>query len=157
MSPSDPRPQCAAQGLTCGPWGITIPVGWGHRVVDEFEVVPLPGGAQWLAGIANIEGEIVPVVNLAAYLSSGDPVEQPPERQRLLVGAGAADSEEDRLGILFSGLPRQLRYRPESIGNDDPLTPRLRTLCTGIARDDGGRAFYQIDAAKLFDALVDAI
>lgn len=147
--------QVTAQGIQCGDWALALPSGWAQRVVDEFDLTPVPRAPGWLSGVANVQGVLVPVVDLGFYLSPQDALES--QQARLLLGSCELDGGDESLALLFSGLPRQLRYQREQVIDAASLPVRLRNLCTGIARDGDGRPFHELDAQRLVSNLLDEL
>jgi hypothetical protein len=126
-------------------------------VVETFVLSKIPRAPHWLTGCANIDGAVVPVVNMHAYLMSQQHPENigiaPPKDQRLLVGCESRQSADETLAIGFSGLPIQVRYFRVPLEHTHHLPPRLTNLCRGEAWCDDGRRFLEIDTQRLCDTL----
>ena len=128
--------------------------------MDRFELTPIPKAPAWLLGAANVDGNIVPVVDLTAYLSNDMPVSN--RQQRLLIGGlsinqSGADSTGDAIAIAFEGLPQQLRYEPSPLTYASSLPERLREICVGVGSNAARQEFLEIDAARLVDILSEGL
>jgi chemotaxis signal transduction protein len=142
-----------AQGIVCGPWALAFSFDWARTIVEQYELVPVPKAPPWLAGAANVDGSIIPVVDLALYVNPealGAPVGA---HRRLLVGGLNADGAEEAVAVIFSQLPQQLRYQRQDLGGVAGLPARLRDICAGSALDAGGQMFLEIDVDRLGEAL----
>jgi chemotaxis signal transduction protein len=147
-----------AQGILCGSWALAFPFDWARQIVDAFELSPVPKAPVWLLGATNVDGNILPVVDLNAYLSNSQSVVM--RQQRLLIGGlsaiqGTADTTGDAIALAFEGLPQQLGYEPAELTYASALPPRLRELCTGVGKNAAGHEFLEIDANRLLAALSD--
>jgi chemotaxis signal transduction protein len=149
-----------AQGILCGSWALAFPFEWARQIVDDFELSPLPKAPAWLLGAANVDGAILPVVDLAVYLGTAS-LQAGPRKPRLLIGGslnqGSADTTGDAIAISFDGLPQQLGYERRELTYACALPVRLRELCTGVASDASGQEFLEIDATLLLTALSDEL
>ncbi|MBS7808663.1 chemotaxis protein CheW [Variovorax sp. PCZ-1] len=149
-----------AQGILCGSWALAFPFDWARQIVDQFELSPVPKAPGWLLGAANVDGNILPVVDLQAYLNQSMPASA--RQQRLLIGGlsgtqSSADTTGDAIAIAFEGLPQQLGYEQRALTYASALPPRLRELCTGVGSNSAGHEFLEIDAERLLAALSDEL
>lgn len=149
-----------AQGILCGPWALAFPFDWARQIVDTFELSPIPKSPDWLLGGANIDGNILPVVDLSIYL--GLSTSSGMRQQRLLIGGlsstqNVADTTGDAVAIAFEGLPQQLQYEPRELTYASVLPTRLREVCVGIGSNGAGHEFLEIDAERLLLALSDEL
>jgi chemotaxis signal transduction protein len=139
---------------------MAFPFDWARMIVDEFELSPIPKSPDWLLGAANVDGNIVPVVDLAKYLGVSSQ-QSSNAQQRLLIGGllsgQSADVANDAVGLAFMGLPQQLNYESHELTYASALPERLRELCTGVARNAAGHEFLELDAQKLLAALSDQL
>jgi chemotaxis signal transduction protein len=137
-----------AQAVRCGERWLAFPYGWARAAVEQVQLSAVPGAPAWLAGAANVEGRIVPVIDLLAWMSPGRFVDAAAKDARLLVGGQA----EQTVAVLFQGLPRLVgvtRQMP-AIGNDR-LTPYL----LGHAQDDVHTV--ALDAPRWVEALIEEL
>jgi chemotaxis signal transduction protein len=148
-----------AQGILCGTWALAFPFDWARQIVDDFELSPVPKAPAWLLGAANVDGNILPVIDLGIYL--GLTTASSPQRMRLLIGGSAYTSAtgtaDDAICLAFQGLPQQLGYEPRPLTYAGSLPPRLREMCMGVGSNITGHEFVEIDAARLLAALSDEL
>ena len=142
-----------AQGITCGKLNLAFTFDWARQIVDSYELVSLPRAPSWVLGAVNINGVIVPVVDLSNYFSESNQPAQNERGQRLLVGGIRAEDSEAALAVVFSQTPVQLEFMTQPIGQKDTLSRRLLEVCRGIAQDDRGKQYREIDPVRLMGAL----
>ena len=148
------RPLQLAQGVLCGDLRLAFTFGWARQIVEDFELVGLPRAPGWVLGAVNINGSIVPVVDLANYFAQSTQPAQPQRGHRLLVGGIQAEDAEAALAVVFTHTPVQLEYTMQNLGvGGDTLLPRLLEVCSGTASDDQGNQYFEIDSERLMDAL----
>jgi chemotaxis signal transduction protein len=94
-----------AQAIDCGGVPIAVPFSWARSVVEDFDVSPAPNAPAWLVGAVNVDGRILPVLDIAAWLDE-NAAQSVERRSKLLVGGEG----EDRFALLFQGLPLMARY-----------------------------------------------
>lgn len=113
-------------GYRVGSLSFLIPLGAGSEVVPLSSPAAIPNSPDWLLGIVNLRGSLVPVFDLARLV--GVDGERPVAR----VGAGDAKTmilvlgkSERAAGLLIEGLPVALSdLRPtQSSAIDDRLQP----------------------------------
>jgi chemotaxis signal transduction protein len=153
-----------AQGILCGAWALAFPFDWARQIVDDYQLAPVPKAPDWLLGAANVDGNIIPVVDLAKYLGTASMVgasSGAQAQQRLLIGGVSAKSathdSSEAIALQFEGLPQQLSYEPKELTYASALPPRLRELCVGVASNSAGQEYLEIDAARLLASLSDAL
>ena len=142
-----------AQGVQCGKYSLAFSFDWARQIVDEFEMVPVPRAPGWVLGAVNINGLIVPVIDVDCYFSASDAPSQLQRGQRLLLGGVLAEDAENALAIVFSQRPAQLEYQAQQITDTAALPQRLLEVCKGIASAEHGKPFIEIDPQKLMAAL----
>lgn len=142
-----------AQGVICGDWALAFNFDWARQIVDEFELVPLPRAPSWVLGAVNVNGLIVPVVDLANYFAESTVPAQQVRGHRLLVGGVQAEDADGALALVFSLAPVQLEYSPQFLLQPNSLPARLKEVCKGTACDDKAHLFFEIDPQRLMDAL----
>jgi chemotaxis signal transduction protein len=146
-----------AQGIVCGSWALAFSFDWARQIVEEFEMTAIPKAPAWLLGAANVEGTILPVIDLAVYFSPTTASLQVSPHQRLLVGGITAAGADDALALIFNGLPQQLNYEPQELTYAGALPPKLREACDAVASDPQGRNFLEINTDKLLAILADEL
>jgi chemotaxis signal transduction protein len=145
-----------AQGIICGPWALAFSFNWARHIVEQFELTSVPKSPVWLLGAANVDGNIIPVVDLATYLnpeaSAAAMRSHLRGQQRLLVGGLTAQDAGDAVAFIFNHLPQQLRYKRSS-KKIAGLPHKLQELCDGSATDAAGQLYLEVNPERLMDAL----
>lgn len=142
-----------AQGVQCGQYQLAFGFDWARQIVDEFEIVPLPRAPFWVLGAVNINGLIVPVVDVDNYFSANTSPAQLQRGQRLLLGGVQAEDAENALAIVFSHTPVQLEYVAQALNDAQALPLRLQEVCQGVAATEQGKLYIEIDPQRLMQAL----
>ena len=151
--PAEHASKLLAQGLQCGQYLLAFNFDWARQIVDEFDLVPLPRAPAWVLGAVNVNGLIVPVVDIANYFSESSAPAQVLRGQRLLVGGVQAEDAESAFAIVFSQTPVQLEYDAQPLTDLAELPPRLQDVCKGFASAEQGKSYIEIDTQKLMTAL----
>jgi chemotaxis signal transduction protein len=146
-----------AQGIVCGSWALAFSFDWARQIVEDFEISAIPKAPPWLLGAANIEGSIIPVVDLAVYFNPVTAHSKAAPHQRLLVGGLTAIGGEDAIAFIFNDLPQQLRYEVQELTYAGALPSKLREACDAVASDISGRNYLEINVDKLMAALADEL
>lgn len=153
--------QQLAQGIYCHPFYIALPYSWATHIVEEFELVAVPKSAPWMAGITNVAGVILPVVDLSVYFSPHLPPKPISRQHRLLVGGdlGSDIGGDDTvpIALLFERLPNQVRSARRPLSNPASLPPALEQLCQGELTDGNGQFFFEICPELLTQALLQTL
>ncbi len=135
-----------AQAVRCGPHWLAFPLGWARLALDDLELSAAPGGPGWLAGASNVEGEVVPVIDLAHWLDAHQTTDPSDRDTRVLVGG----TGEQSLALLFTGMPRLVRVVPPPAGLQ--VLPALQNLVIGVAAEDP--SVLTLDGPSLLSALI---
>jgi chemotaxis signal transduction protein len=146
-----------AQGIICGSWALAFSFDWARQIVEDFEIAAIPKSPAWLVGAANIEGNIIPVVDLAVYFSPTTANLSAPNKQRLLVGGMTLSESDDAIALIFGGLPQQLNYETQALTYAGALPAKLKEVCDAVASDASGRSFLEIDVQRLMAVLADEL
>ena len=142
-----------AQGVQCGEFLLAFHFQWARQIIEQFELVPVPRAPSWMLGAVNVNGQIVPVVDMANYFSQSTAPAQLQRGQRLLLGGLQAEDADNALAVVFAHSPTQLEYYPQPIAQRDTLPARLQEVCLAAATDDRSRVYIEIDPSKLMDAM----
>jgi chemotaxis signal transduction protein len=137
-----------AQAVRCGERWFAFAYGWARSAVESFEISAVPNAPAWLVGAANVDGRIVPVVDLLAWSAPGRWQETQGRHARLLVGGEG----EAAIALLFQGLPRLVAVRPGAAA--DP-NEQLAPLVRGQAVEDP--AIVALDGPALVHVLTDEL
>ncbi len=155
--------EAMAQLIQCRGLPLAFSYEWVTQIVDQFDLVPVPKAPEWFVGAANIDGMIVPVVDLGRYFAPETKSEAIGRQHRLLLGGRIGDSNEQALAILFSGLPFQIAYERAPLASGSkmtqlpPLPESLAELCQGLAVQADGKLAYEICGNELVAVLSLAI
>lgn len=142
-----------AQGIHCGDFSVALGFDWARQIVDQFELVPIPRAPSWVLGAVNVNGLIVPVVDLATYFAHSPVPAQLQRGQRLLIGGVQDEDSENALAVVFSQTPTQLDYQTCPWPDLQALPMRLQEVCSGAASNDERQFYVEIDPVRLMDAL----
>jgi chemotaxis signal transduction protein len=155
------------QAITCGGWSLSLNMQWANTIVDTFELVKIPRAPNWLIGAVNIDGRIIPVVDLSVYFVPNAAPMAIDRHHRLLVGGkyeGNADGtsgSDSVFAILFSGLPMQIQYTREAIDVSLVIPERLRELSLGIVKSatslGPNKTYFEIDTDRFMAFLSDSL
>lgn len=142
-----------AQGVQCGNYLLAFNFDWARQIVDDYELVPVPRAPAWVLGAVNINGLIVPVIDIENYFSESTTPAQLQRGQRLLLGGVQAEDAEGALAIVFSQTPAQLEYDAQPLTDVAALPVRLQDVCKGTASGEQGKLYIEVDPQRLMDAL----
>jgi chemotaxis signal transduction protein len=106
-------------------------------------VAALPGAPAWFRGMANLQGRLLPVFDLARF--AGLPETRP--HQLLLLGRGA-----DAAGITIDAVPQRLRFAATALRPPAAVPLALRG-CVGQACVVDGHEWLTLHTDRLLDAL----
>lgn len=158
---SPPVASVIGQAISCGGWSLALNLSWTNTIIDVFELVNIPRSPNWLVGAVNVDGNIIPVVDLSVYFVPNAPSMQIDRHHRLLVGGKRDASIESTVGtgsdsvfaILFSGLPMQIEYTRETMDETIVIPERLRELCIGTAKDSNGKTYFEMNTDRFIEFL----
>ena len=95
--------QQSRQGFRVGEIGLMVAYEEGSELTDVPALCFLPNAPVWFAGLANLHGLVIPVVDLGLFLG----VETSTQGKRMLLVLG---HDADAVGLLIEGLPERLRW-----------------------------------------------
>lgn len=137
-----------AQAVRCGDRWFAFAYGWARSAVESFDLSVAPNAPAWLVGAVNVEGRILPVVDLLAWTEPGRWQDAQDRHARLLVGGEG----EAAVALLFQGLPRLVAVLPAVAA--DPHE-RLAPLVRGRAVED--IAIVALDGPALVNVLTEEL
>jgi twitching motility protein PilI len=139
----DTRPQWQGLGFLVGGVRLVSALGEVSEILTVPRVTPLPRVKDWILGIANVRGRLVPIVDLHRYL--GVPTTTPRLQWRVLV----VDSPEVRVGLIVEQSLGLQHFVAEGFeeGRPDDI-PTLEPYVAGAYRH-GGRMFYLVRLSAL--------
>jgi chemotaxis signal transduction protein len=161
VAASSPVASVIGQAITCGGWSLALNLNWTNTIIDAFELVSIPRSPNWLIGAVNVDGNIIPVVDLSVYFVPNAPPMQIDRHHRLLVGGKRDANSESTVGsgndsvfaILFAGLPMQIQYTRETMDEAIVIPERLRELCLGTAKDNTGKTYFEMNTDRFIEFL----
>jgi chemotaxis signal transduction protein len=148
------------QAIRCGALRIAFPYGWATAIVEKFEVTPVPKAPSWLLGATNIDGQILPVVDLAYVGASTSRVGAAPvansanaSSRRLLIGGVEGENKDDRLAIVFDGLPQQIGREANKFAAHVHGKETGSSLTDGTVESKSGERFALVNVERLIARL----
>lgn len=146
---------CLAYRIGCGPWQLAVDAHWVTGILDSYALQPIPRAPQWMVGCTNVDGLLVPVIDLVLLLDpkavSARGVGQ---RPRLLLGSHSPGDNEEAIGLLFTGLPQQVAITRSALPVSFEAPPLLRGMARGLAEAPDGRITIELDTHRLIDHLI---
>lgn len=115
----------------------------GSQLSELPPVYRLPNSPEWFLGMANLQGKLTPVFDLATYL--GVDVNQKIKRMLLVLGRGA-----DAAGVIIDGLPERLRWSEEDYADLDAAPERLLPHLYSSSFI-AGQLWFDVDVQSLLD------
>lgn len=133
-----------------GPIGLLLSATSARELVDPPPSARLPHSPAWIAGMANVRGALVLVVDTALLLEVKHNLEA---RNYLLI----FNQGDDALGLIVDGLPRPLSFQAsERLHALPPHPPLLDGHLTG-AYDRSGQLWFEVNLDSFFRALAQRI
>lgn len=127
-----------------GALGLLFPANAAREVIAPPPVSRVPNTVSWLRGLANVRGELVPVVDMAGALGVARQAGVP--AYLMIFGHG-----ETAIGLVIDGLPRLFNVSVSQRLPDRPETPVLLDDSVIAAYEHAGRIWLDIDLDALFD------
>ncbi len=116
-----------------------------REVVELSDVMPVPETPEYILGVTNLRGEVIPVVDLALRLGLGRSCMN--ENSKLVVVEG----KDYKAALLVDGLPDVLHPKPEEVSQQlRSLNPKIDTELIWGAIE--GEYVLVIDIDRLFSA-----
>ncbi len=147
------------QAVRCGALAVAFPYGWATSIVEKFQLTPIPKAPAWLSGAANIDGRIIPVIDLSNYGAKGqrshraDALTSNSVAKRLLIGGLRDNDDDNRMAIVFSGMPQQIgRTEKESVQRSS-ASAESGSLTEGFIVSAQGERFAIVNVSRLFEQL----
>lgn len=111
-------------GIKIGPFSILLPAAIVSEVVKGAIIYPVPKTANWVKGLINLRGNLVPVFDIARFF---DPAASAPQSAILLAVGKAADA----FGLIVDGVPT-LASTAQAVAHASlPLPDELRNHLRG--------------------------
>ena len=121
------------------------------ELVAEARVFPVPRTAGTVAGVINLHGTIVPVLDPDPAGAAGADL-RPGQRRALVF-----DREEQRIAVLLKGSPRLLNLLPGAPAAPRPHGPLARFLTRAWCQaDQPSQQWWEFDHRAAFESLARA-
>jgi chemotaxis signal transduction protein len=154
-TPTDIEPRdeiLERMGFRVGDLRLLLPADSGREVILAPPVSLVPNTAAWLPGLANLRGNLVPVVDTAMVL--GTTREAGTAAAYALI-VGHADAA---IALLIDGLPRLLSINmSQRLIGAIPTPALLEGGGVTAAYEHNGRTWLDLDLPRLLDALARTI
>jgi len=131
-----------------GDYSFAVRVEEAGGILDAERLAQLPGVAEPIAGVAAFRGEMVPVVDLAAYLGIEVPI-GPGHRYALVLFRGM-----DRFAILVPEIPQLVSGRDLREAPPAP-DPELGQLLESVLENDQDH-FHCLNYWRIFESIIPA-
>jgi len=149
------RSQRACLFTVCGEM-LAINVEHLYEVVQEATITPLPQVPMGLAGVVNFRGEILPVVELAPWLTSNNRCGDETVRVMIVQGGGT------QLGLRIDEVRDVAEYQELLPAEGEILRPGLELCLIPVAAESfqtvsaaAGRTIWHLLVSELFDRLTE--
>lgn len=121
---------------------LAVPLAGVRDVLRPLPLTALPGTPDWVAGVANVRGDIVTVIDLAPFLDLGEPG---PRRGLIVFRAEGAEP----LGALVDEVTG---IRIVGADTESPIDDRLARFLAGVGADADG-VVHRLNIATLVAAV----
>lgn len=110
-----------------------IPISIVHEIIRLAEITPVPRTAEYVLGVVNLRGKIVPVVDVRRRLGI-EPAEMGPSSRIIVV-----DSQAGVVGLLVDSVSQVFRLRATDIDPpSDLITDVDAALIRGVGKHSTG-------------------
>lgn len=117
-----------------------------HTVITPPAITPVPRSAPWVAGVINLRGRVLPVVDLRVRFGM-PPL---PEAERAKARIVVTETESLTAGLIVDGVSEVLRLPESAISAPSHLVAAPGNDCvTGIGRILGGRRQGDAEGERL--------
>lgn len=137
------------QGFKLGDVGLVIDYIQASELIDVPTVSFVPNAPDWFAGVMNLHGSVVPVIDLHSYLQLDDAeAAEDTKKQQMMLVLGHGD---EAVGVFVDGLPDRVYLKSKEGDTDISLAPgRLRAYTKAIHQIDG-EMWCSLDCELLLD------
>jgi chemotaxis signal transduction protein len=144
-----------AYRIGCGSWQLAVDAQWTTGILDSYALQAIPRAPQWMVGCTNVDGLLVPVIDLVLLLdSAAASARGVGQRPRMLLGSHSPGANEEAIGLLFTGLPQQVAISRSALPANFEVPPLLRRMARGLAEAPDGRTTVELDTHSLIDHLI---
>ena len=132
-------------GFSIGDIGLLIAPNTFSELTDVLPICPIPNTANWLLGLINLRGNLLPVFEMNLLLG----MEKTEKKKTLLIlGQGEAAA-----GIPIDDLPAHQLLAPEDKLNSLPALPAVIKPYIPSGYEKGGKIWFNFDHQAFFDSL----
>ena len=131
-------------GIRAGTFGLLLPPNKVSEVIKQIRIYPLPNTVNWLLGMINLRGNVVPVFDLALFLES---TIKPNIKPMILV----VDKGEDAVALQVDGAPQIVDTTRKAILS--AAVPKLLGGHVRAAYVDDTQIWLDVDFEDLFESI----
>ncbi|MDM8558148.1 chemotaxis protein CheW [Candidatus Parabeggiatoa sp. HSG14] len=132
-------------GFLMGNVGLLIAQLAISELSEPLEICPIPFTANWLLGLINLRGNLVPVFDLHQLLQMERSVEK---GQLLILGQG-----QNAGAIVIEELPKHLTFTEADKLNSPPPMPSIIKPFTASGYEKNGQIWFNFDHLGFFEHL----
>lgn len=138
------------RGFHVGTLALLIPTDLVGELVRGPHLCPVPNTAEWLLGLANVRGHLVPVLDSHALFGA-----QRPHRAKpwvLVLG-----QDDTMAGLVIDDVPVIKRFSPEHrLTHKPPLPDTIETHKRDVYKDESG-LWVELEPHALFETLSNSV
>ncbi len=139
----DTRPEWQGIGFQLGGVRFVAPLGEVEEILKLPRVTALPRVRDWVSGVANVRGRLIPVIDLHRYLGLTATVQR--MQWRMLIVEG----DEIRVGLVVEQSLGMQHFQEDSFEEGQPEgVDAMHPFIKGAYRH-GGRVFYVVTLVSL--------
>ena len=131
-------------GYRTGSTRFLVPEGTVSELLHSTKIYHLPNAPNWIVGLINLHGNVIPVVDIASYV--GDGISRLQKSNVMAIG-----TNEAAIGLLIDGLPEAIKEN-EIITGMSAVPEKLEGYVKAGLYSDGYN-WYEFDVYKLFQKL----
>lgn len=147
---AEENPVVRRLGFKIGDIGLLILSETTSELTDMLPICPIPNTADWLRGLINLRGNLVPIFDLASLLKAEHAREK--KGMLLILGEGEAAA-----GIIIDDLPSH-----QTLANSDkleslPAIPDIAKPYMSSGYEKEGEIWFNFDHEGFFTSLADRV
>lgn len=137
-------------GFKVGGIGFLIPSETLCEVMKNFKVYPIPNTKQWVHGLVNLRGNLIPVYDLSLLLGLS---ENPMNHDNLLI----IDKGSESVGILIENMPQPCEMRGWTALSHIPKLPAGLSECIADAYSIDDVIWLGFNHKEFFNYVMDTV
>ena len=118
------------------------------ELLEDSIVYPIPLAADWIIGVVNIRGDIIPVIDFEILISGKSTKENIDNSKIIVINKG-----EDAVGFLLDHLPKPIGFNDDEKLCDHSILPKVVQEYVVYAFKKEGTTWARID----FDSFIQSI